>query len=318
MKKYLILVLMLLFCQVAVYPGSGKKSHRSPVSKPFSNSIFTEIDQLVLHYRIWPAEVPNDSLPWVLMVHGMAGSTYSWENNAPVLAAAGFTVVAVDMPPFGYSAKNPNVNQSTDHRAALLWNFLNRIHPDSKWNLVGHSMGGGVVQCMAITHPAQVNRVVFVDPALFTSLAEKNRHQMSILRFRPFEWIATGLGNAFMIRPEMIKKMLRSAYGQEPSPTDADQYYRAIHQRGFARALLRSSAKLKPANLVDGTLFNKPAMAIWGDKDTWVPLSGMQPLLNKLPSVKVMIIEGAGHLPMATHPDLFNDYVKNFLLNHHD
>jgi pimeloyl-ACP methyl ester carboxylesterase len=318
MKRYLTFVLILLFSLALGYSGNGKKSPRLPASKPFSNSIFVEIDNMVLHYRIWPAAVSNDSLPWVLMVHGMAGSTYSWENNAPELSAAGFNVIAVDMPPFGYSDKNPDYNQSTDNRAALLWNFLNSIHPNSKWNLVGHSMGGGIVQCMAITRPEQVDRVVFVDPALFNSLAEKHPHQMSILRFRPFEWIATGLGNAFMIRPKTITKMLRSAYGQEPGPADADEYYKAIHQRGFAKALLRSSAKSKPSIPVDGTLFNKPAIAVWGDKDTWVPLSGMQPLLDKLSCVKVVIIPGAGHLPMATHVKLFNGYVINFLLNHHE
>ena len=243
----------------------------------------------------------------------MAGSTYSWERNAPVLAAEGYNVVAVDVPPFGYSEKDPNYNQSNDSRAALLWAFLNQINPNAQWNLIGHSMGGGIVQAMAIIHPERVNKVIFVDPALFGSPGGKTSYGPAILKFRPIEWIATGIGKLFLVRPKQIGKLLRSAYAAEPDAADVAEYYKALHQRGFARAFLRSSVKSKPLIPLDGLKFNKPALAIWGDKDTWVPLGPNQTLLDQLPTVKLQIIEGAGHCPMATHSNIFNDHVLQYL-----
>lgn len=286
--------------------GAGK-------TRPFPNSSFIETDKMMLHYRTWPAAVPNDTLPWVLLVHGMGGSTFSWENNAPVLASEGFNVVAVDVPPYGYSDKNPNYNQSVDSRSDLLWAFLDRIRPGTEWNLIGHSMGGGIVQCMAIDHPDRVGQVVFVDPALFNTMDDENEYRMRILRFRPFEWIATGLGNAFLIRPKKIRKLLQSSFGSEPDSTEISEYYRAISQPGTARALIRSSAKSKPVHPVDGKSFSKPAIAICGEKDTWVPLKEMQSLLDQVPSIKVVVIEGAGHCPMETHAGVFNQQVIRFL-----
>ncbi len=39
------------------------------------------------------------------MVHGFAGSTYWWQTSAFYLSRYGFTVIAIDVPPFGFSDK---------------------------------------------------------------------------------------------------------------------------------------------------------------------------------------------------------------------
>jgi pimeloyl-ACP methyl ester carboxylesterase len=247
------------------------------------------------------------------MVHGFGGSTWSWEKNTPVLASSGFNVIAVDVPPFGYSGKNPDFNQSVDSRAELTWRLLNSIRPGQIWHLVGHSMGGGIIQAMAILNPGQVEKVVFTDPALFSNLSNTDKKQRSLLSFRPFQPIAAGLGRAILVRPAKIRKMLESSYGRQPDAIDVQEYYKALRQKGFALALIRSSAESRPITPLEGKSFNKPAIAIWGDHDTWVPLEQMKPLLEHLPTVEVIVIEGAGHLPMATHPELFNNEVLRFL-----
>ncbi len=282
-------------------------------AKPFNNSDFMDIGGMKLHYRIWPGSGSNDSLPRVLMVHGMGGSTWSWEENAPVLAAAGYTVVAVDVPPFGYSDKNPNFDQSVTSRAELLWKLINHLNPDVRWILTGHSMGGGIVQAMSILQPDKVDKVIFVDPALFSTREEKGPVKLSLLKFRPFEWIASGVGKAVLIRPKKIRDLLLSAYSAEPDSADVAEYYRALSQPGTARALIRSSTAAPSAATLDGKSFNKPALAIWGETDTWVPLQRMQPLLKQLPTIKVSVIPGAGHCPMETHPAKFNRLILEYL-----
>jgi pimeloyl-ACP methyl ester carboxylesterase len=298
-------------------PGYPVPISKKPESKPFPNSCFLTVDGMKLHFRIWPADRQTESAPWIFMVHGFCGSTFSWEYNAPVLAEAGYNVIAIDVPPFGYSDKDPDFNQSTDNRARLLWNFLNLIRPGGKWNLVGHSMGGGIVQCMAITNPGQVEKVVFADPVLFSNTMVKNQHSMPIIGFRPFEWMMVGIGKSILIKPKRIAGMLKSAYAQKPPRDDVDEYYYCLALPGTARALIRSSAKSKAVMAIDGKAFNKPAIAIWGEKDTWVPLSQMQPIADQIPSIKIIVIEGAGHCPMATHADQFNQQLLHFLDPNH-
>jgi pimeloyl-ACP methyl ester carboxylesterase len=306
-------IILLLFTLAVSVLAPAAPGRRDPVKKPFPDSRFMEIDGLRLHYRTWAPAAAADTLPWVLMAHGMGGSTFSWERNAPALAAAGFHVVAVDVPPFGFSDKNPDVNQSPDARAELLWIFLEGLKPGSRWHLVGHSMGGGIVQCMAILNPGSVDRVVFSDPALLGKSGEMPMASMPLMKFQPLQWLFTGIGKVFLIREKNIRKFLTSAYSAEPDSADVAEYYRALKQPGTAKALIRSMAVSKPVIRINGLDFNTPAIAIWGNLDSWVPLEKSKPLLEKLPSIKTAVIEGAGHCPMATHPDRFNLLLINFL-----
>lgn len=289
-------------------PGSMKKEER-----PFSNSQFAVMDGIHLHYRVWTPAQDILVKGNLLLVHGMGASTWSWEENAPVFAAEGYRVYAVDVPPYGFSDKHPDLSQRIRERAGLLWDFLDHIRPDSDWVLIGHSMGGGIVQGMAILNPEQTERVIFVDPALF--LAPKNYapSRAGILRFRPFEWVAAGVGRLTMIRPKKIRELLVSAYGQEPPERDVVEYHRALSQRGTARALIRGSVRKTAPDSLNGTGFQSPALAIWGDRDTWVPLEGMRPVLEQLPTIQLIVIEGAGHCPMNTHIDRFNHLCLEFL-----
>jgi pimeloyl-ACP methyl ester carboxylesterase len=282
-------------------------------SRPFNNSRFLEIDGISLHYRIWPAASASDSVPGILLVHGMGGSTWSWEQNAPVLAEAGYKVIAVDIPPFGFSDKNLNVTYVTRNRAEYLWKFLDAIDPGKKWDLMGHSMGGGIVQAMGILHPEKTRRVVFVDPALFIDQEMKGPRNTSILRFKPLEILAAGIGKATLISPGGVRKFLTSAFGQEPDSADVAEYYRALALPGTARGMIRAGTRSYDPQALSGRNFASQALAIWGEKDTWVPLEPMKPILKILPTVTLTVIEGAGHCPMTTHSDLFNEKVIDYL-----
>ena len=317
MFRKLAVILFLLSGLAISTGGSAVQAGWGDRTRPFPDSRFMEIDGVRLHYRIWGVDNQDDTKPWVLLVHGMGGSTFSWERNAPAIAGAGLRVVAVDVPPFGYSDKNPDLNQSVDVRAELLWIFLEGLRPGAGWYLVGHSMGGGIVQCMAILHPEKVEKVVFSDPALFGQTGERSMATMPILRFQPFQWLFTGIGKVFLVSPKNIRKFLTSAYAAEPDQADIDEYLRALRVPGTARALIRSMAISKPARHIDGKTFNTPALAIWGSLDSWVPLEKSKPLLEKIPSIRTEVIEGAGHCPMATHPDQFNRLVIGFLLPKH-
>ncbi|MBL8045797.1 MAG: alpha/beta fold hydrolase [Anaerolineales bacterium] len=48
----------------------------------------------------------------VVLIHGFGASTFMWRDNAPVLAEAGYRVLALDLVGYGLSDKN------------LLWIFL--------------------------------------------------------------------------------------------------------------------------------------------------------------------------------------------------
>ena len=100
--------------------------------------------------------------PVVLLVHGMAGSSVTWNHVMPRLAKR-FTVVAPDLLGHGESAK-PRGEYSLGAHANMLRDLLNALGYD-RATFVGQSFGGGVVMQLAYQFPERCERLVLVTAA---------------------------------------------------------------------------------------------------------------------------------------------------------
>ncbi len=305
-KRFFILLMI-----VASFSGFSRADN---TASPYSNSKFIEIDGFKIHYRTW---LHNDSLnsqkPWILLVHGFAGSTYSWEKNVKSLNNQGYNIVALDVPPFGYSHKDREFNHAVDNRADFLWKFLEEIKPDKQWHLFGHSMGGGIVVAMAILQPKKVKKVVFVAPALFNKVNPGRSLKQRLLAFSPIEWTMAKIGKLFLIRESRIEKMLETVYGRPGTSEDVTAYYNPLKQRGMARAIISASTRANPKQTLSIADFKSEALAVWGTNDTWVPFVEMKPYADKMDNLSIVLIKNTGHNPMETDSKLFNRLVSEFL-----
>lgn len=292
-------------------------SAQKAIDKPFENSYFVNIENMRLHYRYWkPYDKNSDK--WVLLVHGMGGSTYTWELNAQKIANEGFNVIAVDVPPYGYSDKFTGFNHSVDNRASLLLKFISYLNPNKKWNLIGHSMGGGIVQSMAIISPEKIDKVVFVAPALILEPKVRRGINIILLSFTPIERISAIIGERIIIREKRIAKMLESAFGQEPTQKQVDEYYKALSVPGTAKAYIRSFTGAESVLEIDGSDFESNSLIVLGAKDEWIPNEVTDAQLKSININKKIIIEDAGHCPMETHPEYFNKLVIDFFNKNFD
>jgi len=286
-------------------------------AKPFPESQFVDIEGINIHFRSWKSQ-KSTTKGRILMVHGFCGSTFSWRKNIPFLTQNSYETVAVDLPPFGYSEKKRKVNHSISAQARLLWQFLdyqNALAPNdsSKWILMGHSMGGGVIAAMAAMRPTEIKSLVFVDAAIMTS----NKNSLSGLSRWFFGTnymykLGEFAGRYFFFNEKKIHKLLISAYGCEPDNEAVKGYLSGMNQGGTAGGIMEMSAskELYDFNIAQITA---PALLIWGDKDTWVPLKNADVFKNRLKSAEVSVVKGAAHCAMETHSDTFNDLVLRFL-----
>lgn len=301
----LLFFLMLVSCQ----PGK-KTIKRSTL--PFSNSHNAVVDDVRLHYRTWPVRDELQS-GTVLLVHGFSGSTFSWERTAPVLQQAGFEVLAIDIPPFGYSDKSSRLNASVTARAALLKQWQDSLFPGREWHLVGHSMGAAIVEALALMYPEQTLSTVFVAGAVFGQVNAAEPQSQSLLRFRPVQTLMGNLAEAWFITPRRIGGLLESAYGSPPGREAIMAYYRPLQIPGTARAILASAVNSYEIADLNAKELQPPLLGIWGENDTWVPLQGRQKVLDQMPGMRIEVIPGAGHNPMETHPEAFNKIFLEFL-----
>ncbi len=141
-----ILLVVLLVCS-CLLPYAIPLSHPEDPTllMPYPSSAFMAIDEVTLHYRLFQP-VEGQIRGKILLVHGLGGSTYSYEKTAPVLAEAGFLVVAVDLPLFGYSQRLETFVIASQPEPASL-GFLDALdtrlpldQARQRWHLAGHSM----------------------------------------------------------------------------------------------------------------------------------------------------------------------------------
>jgi pimeloyl-ACP methyl ester carboxylesterase len=132
--------------------------------------ILTGINGLNLHILEAGGEVPNQ--PCVVLLHGFPEIAYSWRNVMPLLAAAGFYVVAPDQRGFGRTtgwdaaydgdlASFRHLNLVTDVLALV--NALGLRAVDA---VIGHDLGAAVAAYCAIIRP-DVFRTVAMMSAPF-------------------------------------------------------------------------------------------------------------------------------------------------------
>lgn len=314
------IALAVLFAVLGMVPYAIPLSKPGTIGAvlPFENSAYIKVEGETLHYR---THLPEDEAikGKLLMVHGLGGSTFSFEQNASVLAGQGYLVVTVDLPGFGYSSRNVKTNHAQVARAKQVWTLLKTLDAgldqelrDQKWHLAGHSMGGGTIIAMASAEPNRTQSLVVIDGALF----ENNRGNNLLTKIPPvIRWGQVALEHLF-INEVRIEAFLRSAYGRPPTTSEVLGYLAPLKVPGTARsaaALIQTAENLPPQVM---TTLDMPVLAIWGENDTWVPLSDTQRMATYLSDLLVNVIDGAGHCPMETHPEIFNAMVVDWLNSH--
>lgn len=279
------LILTLLIALLMAAPGTARPG-------PFDNSRFETLQGVPVHVRHWPAAGIATGCP-VLLVHGFGGSTFSFRELAPALAAAGHEVWAIDLPAYGYSARTPF--PGTAGAALAPW----LAAKGRGWCLLGHSMGTRVVAELAQARPADVASVVYLAGNPIPSAKElRSRERFKSPRLR--RWLA-GLVESRYLRAEKIGELLAKAYGRAATDAEVAGYLTPLAQPGTALAIMNGYAAQWPATPTGAALAGVPTLILWGENDAWVKPEVADRLQAALPSARRVTIAGAGHCPMETH-----------------
>lgn len=310
------LVVILFSSCVLPYAFTVSESDGSPVETPYPESQFMLVEGILVHYRIL---LPSNPVPErkIFLVHGLGGSTYSFDQMIPNLVAEGYVVVAVDLPSFGYSGRPKEFDHSQASRAKILWNLLGEIDrkfssaglSETPWHLVGHSMGGGTVAAMAALESAKSASMTLIAGAL-----EDNRtFLMALIHFPPYARWAQLFLERSLLTEDRVTKILEDAYGRPPTMKEVKAYLLPLQLPGTARSLTSFSKTSKSIPLPLLGKLTLPVSAIWGEFDTVVPLEKSRTIGKYLPQMRLYIIEGSSHIPMETHAEECNAALLEFL-----
>ncbi len=136
---------------------------------------FVSANGLRLHYRRWSPTEPGTGAPPILLLHGLASAARIWDFVAPLLAAQGYEVTALDQRGHGESDKPESGYDFATILAddAAVIEALDLHRPV----IAGHSWGAMVALQYAAAYPEQVTALALVDGATFQLSQDRSREQ---------------------------------------------------------------------------------------------------------------------------------------------
>jgi pimeloyl-ACP methyl ester carboxylesterase len=260
--------------------------------------------------------------PAVLFIHGFGAWSETWRPTMQALADKGFRAVAVDVPPFGFSALTGEEGYSREEQGRRLLGLLDAMEI-RRVTLVGHSYGGRPTVTAVLQAPDRVERLVLVDAALgFEAEASPDREgpglMQKLLGIGP---LRQAILASLLTNPRMTRTLLNQ-FVADPSSVNDDLvaiYQRPLVVQGATQNLgdwVKAQVGADDPALREAETYKKltmPALLVWGDRDTITPLWQGQRLAQWLPSSKLAVLPGIGHLPQAESPQAFQAALLEFL-----
>jgi pimeloyl-ACP methyl ester carboxylesterase len=241
--------------------------------------------------------------PPILLVHGTAGWSGFWRNVSAHLAARGWRVIAVDLPPFGYSEHDGQARYDRASQAARLASVLEQI-AGRPAIVVGHSFGAGAVVELALREPARVRSLVLVDAALGALDPAPQGRGLTGWALGQ-SWIAQPVTSASLTNPMLTGWLFRSLLARKEA---AAPWVETIQQPMRREGTTAAYAAWLPFLLAadDGGMSRRsanlariamPAALIWGEADTVTPIAQGETLARLMRARSFARLPGVGHIP---------------------
>jgi 2-hydroxymuconate-semialdehyde hydrolase len=217
----------------------------------------------------------------IVLLHGFPTSGHLWSDVVPLLPT-GHRVVVLDL--LGYGRSDRAVPERVDLRshADRLIAVLDALRINVAC-IVGHDLGGGVAQSVAVRHPHRVSRLCLIDSVAFA------RAMLPLTRHLPPSWIQS------LVRADM----LRGYVDHEKGSHDIDLYLRPFLEADGRDALMthllaldcKETATIAP-RLKD---IVSPTAIVWGEHDPFLPRALAQRLHDAIPGSSLDVIPAARH-----------------------
>jgi len=262
--------------------------------------------------------------PVLVMSHGTGAWSGTWFGTPAFLAAHGWHVAAVDLPPFGFTqVKDAAARASLDYRRAAQGRRLSlAIAALSKDPVVllGHSFGSGPALEAALREPARVRELVLVDPAL--GLGPNG--EMPPCRPTQAGWpmssraTRTALVKATATVPLLTGTLLKGFVHRKEvvTPDKLAEYRKPFARADFSAQLGDWAASFASRDCEGALSVDANAVAawsrtsrlalVWGAEDTITP-PAQGVALGRLTGVAPAFIAGVGHIPHIEDPARFHE-----------
>ena len=236
----------------------------------------------------------------LVLVHGFLGSSIMWKPQIDFFKDY-FRVITPDLPGYGKSnkAKSHNTIQSI---ANLLLDCLGEKKID-KFHLLGHSMGGMIVQEMVKKAGEKISKLICYStgsigemPGRFETVDQSRKN----LKKKGLEITVKNIAMTWFVKGEDAKYFnICIESGKQASMETVDNALVAFKNWNGVDTL---------KNIKNDTLI------IWGNKDKSYNLEQVETLEKNITNSKLVVIKNCAHNVHLEQPEHFNNIVRNFLI----
>ncbi|ATX67302.1 alpha/beta fold hydrolase [Roseinatronobacter bogoriensis] len=235
----------------------------------------------------------------LVLVHGYLGASAQWQDQLDAFAGT-HDVIAPDLPGFGQAAAHTGPRRIADFAAAVMA-CIDGLGVGN-FTLLGHSMGGMIVQEIAARHTDRIDALLLYGTGPLGLMPD---------RFEPIE---TSMARLEADGVEATADRISATWFRDgnaaPGYGPTRGFARMAHPTAAHNALIAMRDWDGRAALPQ---LSMPCRILWGDRDRSYRWPQINALWNGIPGAELSVIADASHAAHMEKPKLFNAIVQDFL-----
>jgi pimeloyl-ACP methyl ester carboxylesterase len=236
----------------------------------------------------------------LVFVHGYLGGSPQWARQVDVFSSH-FQVVTPDLPGFGLN--------NAMHAPGTIEDFASYVLDElerqgiERFHLVGHSMGGMIVQAMIAMAPERVDRLVLYGTGPVGMLPGR------------FETLEQSRRKVTEEGVEVTGPRIAATWFMQGESSEGFRVCAELAARASVQAALAGLTAMETwSGVSELTRILSPTLVLWGDGDRAYNWSQPEQLWQKIPNSQLAVIPGCSHAVHLEKPHLFNEMLLDFLL----
>ncbi|WAT26030.1 alpha/beta fold hydrolase [Pseudomonas sp. GXZC] len=291
--EWVIAAAVLIGASAVLWGFSAWMTRRIEAAVP-NNGRFVEVNGERFHYY------EEGKGPPLVMIHGLMGSSRNLTYALSGQLRDQFRVITLDRPGSGYSTRHKGTAADLPAQARQVAAFIETLGLD-KPVVLGHSLGGAISLALALDHPHAVSGLVLVAPlthpqptlpVVFWSLA-----------VRP-AWLRRWVSHTLTVPIGLLTRraVVKGVFAPDSAPDDfatrgggllgmrPDNFYAASSEIALVNNDLPGMVTRYPQ-------LTLPISLIYGAQDKVLDFRKHgQALADKVPGLKLQVVEGRGHM----------------------
>jgi len=260
------------------------------------NSHFFNWKGIQLHYVEKGTGIP------VIMLHGFGGSFDNWRKLTEAFPE-GYRLIAADLPGFGLSEYDENLDPNTDLTAyytQFTADLLNELKIDTCY-LIGNSLGGFLAWETALRNEDKVKKLVLLNSAGYSS--EDIKATLIQATKSPLFKGLMNKGVPISLVRYAANRVIGDVEHFQPDSQRLASFYGLMNKEGTLEMVQRIGSADHTMDTVRIQNIKIPTLIVWGNNDHIVPVDHAYKFERDIPNSKLLIYDGSGHVPMMENTE---------------